>query len=117
MPRGFYPGSWDLLHLCHSIGIGDKVEKRNRLDSGPLLSEKTPSERNSTTLVDHLLTLITVMSANPKLVFDDDLVLDVVIGHAVRVGWQQSQPSIPESQYGLHKANAWDQAYLASPAD
>jgi phosphorylase kinase alpha/beta subunit len=134
VPRDFYPGIWDLLHHCHGIVIGDKLEKRNRLDSGPLLSEKTPGERNFAALVDHLLskieapdyrqlctetllTLITFMGANPEVVFDDDLVLDVVIGHAVRVGWQQRHPDIPESQYGLHKADAWDQFYLASPAD
>ena len=134
VPRDFYPGIWDLLHHCHGIVIGDKLEKRNRLDSGPLLSEKTPGERNFAALVDHLLskieapdyrqlctetllTLITFMGANPEVVFDDDLVLDVVIGHAVRVGWQQRHPNIPESQYGLHKADAWDQFYLASPAD
>ena len=134
VPRDFYPGIWDLLHHCHGIVIGDKLEKRNRLDSGPLLSEKTPGERNFAALVDHLLskieapdyrqlctetllTLITFMGANPEVIFDDDLVLDVVIGHAVRVGWQQRHPNIPESQYGLHKADAWDQFYLASPAD
>ena len=134
VPRDFYPGIWDLMHHCHGIVIGDKLEKRNRLESGPLLSEKTPGERNFAALVDHLLskieapdyrqlctetllTLITFMGANPEVVFDDDLVLDVVIGHAVRVGWQQRHPDIPESQYGLHKADAWDQFYLASPAD
>ena len=134
VPRDFYPGIWDLLHHCRGIVIGDKLEKRNRLDSGPLLSEKTPGERNFAALVDHLLskieapdyrqlctetllTLITFMGANPEVVFDGDLVLDVVIGHAVRVGWQQRHPNIPESQYGLHKADAWDQFYLASPAD
>ena len=134
VPRDFYPGIWDLLHHCRGIVIGDKLDKRNRLDSGPLLSEKTPGERNFAALVDHLLskieapdyrqlctetllTLITFMGANPEVMFDDDLVLDVVIGHAVRVGWQQRHPNIPESQYGLHKADAWDQFYLASPAD
>jgi phosphorylase kinase alpha/beta subunit len=134
VPRDFYPGIWELLHHCHGIVIGDKLEKRNRLDSGPLLSEKTPGERNFAALVDHLLskieapdyrqlctetllTLITFMGANPEVVFDDDLVLDVVIGHAVRVGWQQRYPDIPESQYGLHKADAWEKFYLASPAD
>ena len=35
--------------------IGDKLERRNRLESEPLLSEKTPGERNFAALVDHLL--------------------------------------------------------------
>ena len=134
VPRDFYPGIWDLLHHCRGLVIGDKLEKRNRLESQPLLSEKTPGERNFASLVDHLLskieapeyrqlcteTLITLMAffgANPQVRFDDDLALDVVIGHAVRVGWQLSHPEIPAEAYGSHKAEAWDRFYRASPAD
>ena len=134
VPRDFYPGIWDLLHHCRGLVIGDKLEKRNRLESLPLLSEKTPGERNFASLVEHLLskieapeyrqlcteTLITLMAffgANPRVRFDDDLALDVVIGHAVRVGWQGSHPEIPAEAYGTHKADAWDRFYRASPAD
>ncbi len=134
VPRDFYPGIWDLLHHCRGLVIGDKLEKRNRLESQPLLSEKTPGERNFAALVDHLLskieapeyrqlcteTLITLMAffgANPQVRFDDDLALDVVIGHAVRVGWQLSHPEIPAAEYGTHKADAWDRFYCSSPAD
>jgi len=49
--------------------------------------------------------------------FDDDLVLDVVIGHAVRVGWQQRHPDHDAAEYPSHKAEAWDQFYRSSPAD
>ena len=134
VPRDFYPGIWDLLHHCRGIVIGDKLEKRNLLDSASLLSEKTPGERNFAALVDHLLskieapdyrqlctetliTLIAFVGANPEVVFDDDITLDVVIGHAVRVGWQQRHPTLTAEHYGLHKADAWDQFYLSSPAD
>ena len=134
VPRDFYPGIWDLLHHCRGLVIGDKLEKRNRLESQPLLSEKTPGERNFAALVDHLLskieapeyrqlcteTLITLMAffgANPQVRFDDDLALDVVIGHAVRVGWQLSHPEIAAEDYGTHKAEAWDRFYRSSPAD
>ncbi|MEA5422832.1 glycoside hydrolase family 15 protein [Synechococcus sp. CCY9202] len=133
VPRDFYAGIWDLLHHCDGLVIGDKLERRNRLESAPLLSEKTPGERNFATLVEHLLskieaseyrrlcieTLITLMAfvgANPQVHFDDDLALDVVIGHAVRVGWQQNHPDVPATDYGLHKADAWDRFYNASPA-
>lgn len=134
VPRHFYPGIWDLLHHCRGVVIGDKLDKRKRLESQPLLSEKTPGERNFAALVDHLLgkieapeyrqlcteTLITLMAffgANPQVRFDDDLVLDVVIGHAVRVGWQLSHPGIPAHDYSTHKAAAWDRFYRSSPAD
>ena len=134
VPRDFYAGIWDVLHHCHGLVIGDKLEKRNRLESAPLISEKTPGERNFAALVDHLLgkieapeyrhlcteTLITLMAFignNPQIYFTDDLALDVVIGHAVRVGWQQSHPEIEATDYGQHKVEAWHCFYRASPAD
>ena len=64
-----------------------------------------------------LLTLIAFVTANPQVQFDDDLALDVVIGHAVRVGWQQCHPTVPPQEYGLHKGDAWDLFYRSSPAD
>jgi phosphorylase kinase alpha/beta subunit len=134
VPRDFYAGIWDLLHHCRGITIGDKLERRNRLESAPLLSEKTPGERNFASLVEHLLskieapeyrylcietllTLIAFVAANPEVQFDDDLALDVVIGHAVRVGWQERHPEVPPSRYDLHKGDAWNQFYRSSPAD
>jgi phosphorylase kinase alpha/beta subunit len=134
VPRDFYAGVWGLLHHCRGIVIGDKLEKRNRLESGPLLSEKTAGERNFASLVEHLLskieapeyrqlcseTLITLMAfveANPQVRFEDDLALDVVIGHAVRVGWQLHHPQVPTEDYSQHKAAAWDRFYRASTAD
>ncbi len=133
VPRDFYPGIWDLLHHCRGIVIGDKLERRNRLESAPLLREKTPGEKNFAIHVEHLLskieapeyrrlcieTLLTLMAfvaANPLVQFDDDLALDVVIGHAVRVGWQQEHPEVPAEEYGQHKAEAWDRFYRSSPA-
>ncbi len=134
VPKQFYPGIWDLLHHCRGIVIGDKLERRNRLESAPLLREKTPGEKNFAILVEHLLskieapeyrrlcieTLLTLMAfvaANPQVQFDDDLALDVVIGHAVRVGWQQRHPEVATADYGQHKADAWDLFYRSSPAD
>jgi phosphorylase kinase alpha/beta subunit len=133
VPRDFYPGIWDLLHHCRGLVIGDKLERRNRLESAPLVSEKTPGERNFASLVEHLLakieaaeyrqlcteTLLTLMAfvaANPQVQFEDDLALDVVIGHAVRVGWQEQHPEVPATDYGLHKAEAWQRFYRSSPA-
>ena len=134
VPRDFYPGIWDLLHHCRGIVIGDKLERRNRLASAPLRNEKTPGEGNFAALVEHLLakieapeyrqlcteallTLMAFVAANPQVQFEDDLALDVVIGHAVRVGWQLRHPDVPAADYGLHKAEAWDGFYHASPAD
>ncbi len=133
VPRDFYPGIWDLLHHCRGIVIGDKLERRNRLESGPLLNDLTPGERNFAARVEQLLgkieapeyrqlcteallTLIAFVAANPQVRFEDDLALDVVIGHAVRVGWQQRHPLVNDANYGRHKAEAWDAFYRSSPA-
>ena len=55
------------------------------------------------------------VGANPDVRFNDYLALDVVIGHAVRVGWQQEHPETPSALYGQHKAEAWDRFYISSP--
>ncbi len=39
-----------------------------------------------------------------------------MIGHAVRVGWQERHPDVSATDYGLHKGDAWDQFYRSSPA-
>ena len=133
VPQDFYAGLWDLLHHCQGLVIGDKLERRNRLESALLLSANTPGERNFATVVEHLLskieapeyrqlcveTLISLMAfvaANPDVQVADDVALDVVIGHAVRVGWQQEHPEVPAEDYPEHKAEAWDRFCRASPA-
>jgi phosphorylase kinase alpha/beta subunit len=133
VPRDFYAGIWEVLQHCRGITIGDKLERRNRLESAPLLNEKTPGERNFASLVEHLLgkieapeyrqlcteallTLVAFVGANPQVQFDDDLALDVIIGHAVRAGWQLQHADVPAELYDLHKAEAWDRFYRSSPA-
>jgi phosphorylase kinase alpha/beta subunit len=64
-----------------------------------------------------LLTLMAFVAANPQVQFDDDLALDVVIGHAVRAGWQLQNPEVPTGAYPSHKADAWDLFYRSSPAE
>ncbi len=131
VPRNFYAGVWGLLQHCRGLLIGDKLERRNRLDSD-LLAEKTPGEQNFAAVVDHLLSkieapeyrqlsieallsLMAFFEANPSVCFEDHLSLDVVIGHAVRLGWQADHPDRNPSQYPQQKAAAWDGFYRRSP--
>ena len=133
VPRDFYAGIWSLLRHCRGLVIGDKLERRNRLNSS-LILEKTAGERNFATLVEHLLSridapeyrqlcnecllsLMAFVEANPDVRFADDLALDVVIGHAVRVGWLLTHPSLADGNYSQYKALAWGQFYAASPGD
>lgn len=133
VPRDFYAGIWSLLRHCRGLVIGDKLERRNRLNSR-LILEKTAGERNFATQVEHLLSrieapeyrqlcsecllsLMAFVEANPEVRFEDDLALDVVIGHAVRVGWQHSHPDLNPDNYAQQKSQAWGQFYRSSPAE
>ena len=115
VPRDFYAGIWDLLHHCRGPGdrrqAGAAQPPRERT---PAARRRRQGERNFAALVEHLLSkieapeyrqlctetllsLVAFVGANPQVRFDDYLALDVVIGHAVRVGWQQTHPeSWPE---------------------
>jgi len=73
--------------------------------------------RRRTPSIETLVTLIAFVDANPQVRFDDDLVLDLVIGHAVRVGWLEiNQNNINDALYEGQKAEAWANFYKASPA-
>ena len=132
VPKDFHAGIWSLLEHCRGLVIGDKLERRNRLTSA-LLLEKTPGERNFAVQIEHLLgrisapeyrqlcsecllSLMAFTATNPNVRFDDDIALDVVIGHAVRVGWGLTHPEQDVASYSEHKAAAWAQFYRASPA-
>ncbi|WP_299484566.1 glycoside hydrolase family 15 protein [Acaryochloris sp. IP29b_bin.137] len=131
VPREFYIKVWRLLQHTHGIVIGEKLDRRNRLDSEHLLSEMTEGETNFALLIEHLLNRIPapeyrqlnveallelahVVEANPDLQFDDHLVLDVIIGHAVRLAWWDAHPE-RVAVYDEDKARAW-QAFYKMPA-
>ncbi|WP_254721810.1 glycoside hydrolase family 15 protein [Kovacikia minuta] len=58
IPKNFYPSVWKVLQHCRGLVIGDKLERRNRLDSELLLAEMTPGEKNFALQVEHLLNKI-----------------------------------------------------------
>lgn len=132
VPRDFYPAVWAVMHHCQGLVIGDKLERRNRLDSKPLIFETTPGEKNFALRVEHLLNkidapeyrhvnvealmaLAAFVQENPSLQIGDYIVLDVLIGHAVRLAWLADHP--PDiSLYESHKTMAWQRFYEESPA-
>ncbi|PSB54938.1 glycoside hydrolase family 15 protein [Chamaesiphon polymorphus] len=141
--RDFYPSVWRLLEHCKGIAIGDKLEKRNRLDSAIILSEMTPGEKNFALRIEHLLNkivapeyrqlniealmaLAALSERNPALNIEEYIVLDVLIGHAVRLAWLDvdlpKMTSIPldasafnQANYDLYKSFAWSAFYQTSP--
>ncbi len=130
VPRGFYTKVWLLLKHCRGLIIGDKLERRNRLDSDLILSQMTPGEGDFALWVEHLLnkivapqyrqvniealmTLSALVERNPSLHIADYIVLDVLIGHAVRLAWLDSQGL--SDHYEDHKARAWRAFYESAP--
>jgi phosphorylase kinase alpha/beta subunit len=149
--RDFYPNIWRLLEHCKGITIGDKLEKRNRLDSDTILSEMTPGEKNFALRIEHLLNkivapeyrqlniealmaLAALSERNPALNIAEYIVLDVLIGHAVRLAWLDTELSVAASErsessadrfqqradlepldYDRHKSSAWSSFYQSTP--
>jgi phosphorylase kinase alpha/beta subunit len=132
VPKGFYPKVWQVMQHCKGLVIGDKLDRRNRLDSRLILSEMTPGEKNFALRVEHLLNkiqapeyrqaniealveLAAIVEENPDLQIDDYIVLDVLIGHGVRIGWLAQHPHHAET-YDRFKGMAWRSFYETSPS-
>ncbi len=129
----FFERVWELLHHCKGLVIGDKLERRNRLDSKLLISEMTAGEKNFALKVEHLLNkieapeyrqanvealmeLAAIATKNPDLQIQGYIVLDVLIGHAVRLNWLNNQPE-RSPKYDEDKAAAWRYFYNTSPQE
>ncbi|PZO44665.1 MAG: glycosyl hydrolase family 15 [Shackletoniella antarctica] len=129
--EGFYTQVWEVLKHSKGIVIGNKFDRKNRLDSDRILSEMTPGEQNFERRITHLLNKIQapeyrhlnlealremgeIFKVNPDLYFEDHIYLDVLIGHAVRLGWLDQQPD-RASAYEADKAAAWQSFYRLPP--
>ncbi|WP_017327229.1 glycoside hydrolase family 15 protein [Synechococcus sp. PCC 7336] len=134
VPPDFYRRVWNLMGHCKGLAIGDKLERRNHLDSQLILAEMTPGEQNFARAIEHLLNktaapeyrqlnvealmaLSQAVEANPDLQIEDDLVMDVVIGHAVRLAWLEEHPEHRDRYRfdGGLRARAWSAFYERSP--
>ncbi|MBW4606166.1 MAG: glycoside hydrolase family 15 protein [Hassallia sp. WJT32-NPBG1] len=133
VPKDFFQQVWLVMHHCKGLVIGDKLERRNRLDSEVMISEMTAGERNFALLVEHLLNkieapeyrqlniealmeLAAIASNNPSLQIEEYIVLDVLIGHAVRVAWLDGHKERGD-RYDEDKGSAWRSFYNTSPRE
>lgn len=131
LAEDFYLQVWEMLKHCKGVIIGNKLDRRNRIDSASILSEMTPGEANFARRLDHLLTkiqapdyrhltvealreLAAIFKGNPDLQFDDYIVLDVLVGHAVRIAWVEDRGDRID-RYEAEKAAAWSSFYRRSP--
>jgi phosphorylase kinase alpha/beta subunit len=130
-PPHFYADVWNIFRHMPALVIGDKLERRNRMDSSVVLSDTTPGETSFALWLEHLLNKIvaaeyrqlnieslTVLASffrqNPGLQIEDACALDVMIGHAVRLAYL-GQYADREAAYSDHKADAWTAFYASAP--
>ncbi len=123
----FYEDVWHILQQCNGLVIGDKYSTQSRIGSESTL-ESTAGERSFELKIDTLLQsiqipdykklniellegLIKLFQANPEIHIQDDIVLDVLIGHAVRISWTKNNNA---RVYDDHKGEAWSAFYKLS---
>lgn len=124
----FYKDIWYLLRQCNGLVIGDKYNVQNRIGS-ELTLESTAGEHSFALKIDALLqsidapdyrqltielieSMARVFKENPDLRLEDDLIMDVLIGHAVRISWERNSGS---NNYNDHRSEAWNAFYRRSP--
>ncbi len=131
-PARFYSEVWNIFRHTRALIIGEKLERRNRMDASTVLSDTTPGEKSFALWLEHLLNkipapeyrqlnieclsvLASFFRQNPSLEIADACALDALIGHAVRIAYLEQRPD-HEPQYNDHKADAWNAFYASSPA-
>ena len=123
LPDEFYSGVWQLLAHMPALVIGDRYNPGNTLDSSLYRSQSTAGEKNFAVAIEHILNrivapeyrelviealqvLIQIIKKNPRLQLRDALVVDVLIGHAVRIAWCQDKAA-GHSRYDEVRDQAW----------
>lgn len=131
-PRGFYADVWKIFEHTPALVIGERLERRNRMESSVVLSDMTAGERTFALWLEHLLNkihapeyrqvniealrvLASFFKQNPSLTLNDAIALDALLGHAVKIAYLDSLPE-HEANYYEHKAQAWEAFYASSPA-
>lgn len=130
-PVSFYMDVWNIFRHAPSLIIGEKLERRNRMDSSIVLSDMTPGEKSFALWLEHLLNripaaeyrqlnieclrvLASFFRQNPTLEIEDACALDALIGHAVRLAYLEHHTD-REVAYNEYKADAWAAFYASSP--
>jgi len=129
----FYARAWRLFRHAPCIVIGDKLDVKNRLESRLILSDMTPGEASFALLIEHVLNSISspeyrqltveAMMAlsrffehHPGVLVKDTLLVDAVIGHAVRLLYLRRRPDRSPT-YDEDKVLAWAEFYASSTKD
>ncbi|MFA3790201.1 glycoside hydrolase family 15 protein [Aliiglaciecola sp. SL4] len=122
---------WRILHHTTGLVIGNKMDRRNRIDSGVVLSDMTPGETAFALMTEHMLNNIhaaeyrqltieslnamaSFFEQNPSLKIDEPIIVDAAIGHAVNLAYLDKFPE-RANRYSDYKSQAWEYFYTISP--
>jgi phosphorylase kinase alpha/beta subunit len=126
----FYKDVWHMLHQCSGLVIGDKYSINSRLAS-TIVHDSTAGEQSFAHRVEELIqgidspeyrkvnieaieSLSNFFKQTPQLKIEGDIILDVLIGHAVRILWESKNPY---GYYDESRGVAWDEFYRSSPQE
>ena len=126
----FYQEIWHMLQHCNGLIIGDKYNVQSRIGPEHTLAS-TAGEQNFELQIEALLqsidtpdyrqlniealeSLSKILKQNPDIKVDDDIILDVLIGHAVRIAWEREHGS---ERYDEERGQAWEAFYCLSPQE
>ncbi len=126
----FYKDIWYLLRQCGGLVIGDRYGIENRIGT-ELTLESTAGERSFALSVDALLqgihapeyrqlniealeSMSRIFKQNPDFKVENDLIVDVLIGHAVRFAWEKDRDI---ENYNEQRGEAWEAFYKLSPKE
>lgn len=122
-----YHGIHNLLTRCRGLVIGDKYSIGSQINS-EITHDMTPGEPEFALLIETelsqidspayrqlnlelLQTLLMVFSENAELIIQDHITLDIIIGHAVKIAWQENHGGNYDDQREL----AWEAFYALPP--
>lgn len=129
----FFSQLRNIFKQSKGLIIGDKLDRRNRLESRIILSDMTPGEKAFELKVEYLLNKIQapeyrqitmeammvlahLAKQNPHVYIDDYVVIDIINGHAVRLAFTENFLD-PKENYQDKKAQAWNYFYSLSPGE
>jgi phosphorylase kinase alpha/beta subunit len=132
-PADFYRRVWHVFRRTPALIIGDRLDRRNRMDSSVVQSDMTPDEQSFALWLEHLLNkiaspeyrqlvseslsvLASFLEQHETLQIQDPIALDAVVGHAVHLAFIDGD-SERATSYNQRKAEAWDAFYRRSPAE
>ncbi len=134
MPRlneAFYLGLWHLLERSRGLVLGNRFDRKTRMNSDTVLGSMTPGEGQFVHLFEKMLNQIQSPSYrqmtiealygmmqfliwNTEMSLRSYLTVEVILGYAVRLNWLKHNPD-DSDRYNDVRGKAWRQFYLETP--